>query len=135
MITIRIDGTRELAVQLDQLPRRMLEEIDDATDTIAGRELRDLATYPAPPSASTYVRTLNLARGWAAPQERVSFGGGGFSKSFSNTVDYAHWVQGEDQAWMHQERWDTAEDIHARYQGAYEQAAQGAVDRAAQEVR
>ena len=74
-----------------------------------------LATYPAPPMNSSYRRTGTLGRSWTT---KVTPGVDGIVGEIGTDVPYAPFVQGgsgpRQQAWMHQGRWQTDEQvIHA----------------------
>lgn len=67
-----------------------------------------LATYPAPPSGSSYQRTYQLQRGWNSQFARSGRGVTGVTE---NDTSYSHWVQGEEtQARVHRGRWGTDAD-------------------------
>ncbi len=72
-----------------------------------------LAAYPAPPVGSSYRRTGTLGRSWTTT---VTPSSDGITGEIGNNVRYAPYVQGgpqsdPDQAWMHQGRWQTDEQV------------------------
>lgn len=69
----------------------------------------DLKRYPPEPSGSTYRRTGLLGRRWTF---KVSAGLFGVSVIAGNNTIYGPWVQSEaQQAWMHEGRWQTDEEV------------------------
>ena len=74
-----------------------------------GREVAAImAQYPPERPNQRYMRTGDLGRAWQ-PDEGV-YVGNGIVVTVSNATEYADYVQGENQAWMHEDRWDTIED-------------------------
>jgi hypothetical protein len=71
--------------------------------------------YPAEPAGSRYTRSYTLRGGWGQPE--VDLAGDTITGLLENRVSYAVWVQGDDQATMHQGRWETAGDIVGRLEG------------------
>lgn len=69
--------------------------------------------YPPEPYGSDYVRTLTLGRSWAESlPEEWKADKGNFEASMGNPTPYGPYVMSEDdQAWMHVNRWRTAEEI------------------------
>lgn len=80
-----------------------------ANDYLARMQI-DLNHYPPPPPGSKYKRTGRLGRGWLQRTE----GAQGIVR-LENVTPYAPWVQGYQQAWMHVGRWETVEQVKARY--------------------
>ncbi len=80
-----------------------------ANDYLARMQL-DLNHYPPVPPKSKYQRTGQLGRGWIQRTE----GAQGVVR-LENVTPYAPWVQGYQQAWMHVGRWETVEQVMARY--------------------
>jgi hypothetical protein len=80
-----------------------------ANDYMARMQI-DLNHYPPVPPRSKYQRTGTLGRGWL---HRVE-GAQGIVR-LENVTPYAPWVQGYQQAWMHVGRWETVEQVMARY--------------------
>jgi hypothetical protein len=65
----------------------------------AVRKLLKGKPYPSKRSGQTYVRTGELANGWAAEPHGLGVW------SIVNRKEYAGWVVGMRQAWMHVQRW------------------------------
>ncbi len=59
-----------------------------------------MGNYPPPPAGSTYQRTGQLGS-WSWRVEKP----GGGQYAFTNATPYAGYVVGEDQAFMHRNRW------------------------------
>ena len=74
---------------------------------LVGNELRPLTTnivfdvqrYPPPIPDSTYVRTENLFNAWHHEKQND------LTARIWNTMDYSIYVQGREQAGIHQGRW------------------------------
>ena len=72
-----------------------------------------LATYPAPPSGSSYRRTGTLGRSWVTPPPTET--PDGLQGEIGNNVTYAPYVQSQErQARVHQGRWPTDEQVIAQ---------------------
>lgn len=72
-------------------------------------EARRYPPQPAPRSGrAPYRRTGNLARQWAVRRQQPGL------IEITNVADYAEYVQGEQQAWMHRGVWMTVRDISDR---------------------
>jgi hypothetical protein len=63
---------------------------------------RDLRVYAPPPMGSKYVRTFNLKRNWQYAVLSPT------SAEVTNMATYAGWVQGVEQAPIHEGRWPKA---------------------------
>ena len=83
-------------------------------DEFEAHKARVLAKHQASPPerpGQRYRRTGRLRAGWKVEAKLT---GNGATLTASNTTDYAKWVQDKpNQAWMHQGRWDTSQDIMA----------------------
>ena len=83
--------------------------LEPAAKRIGVKLTTDLRRYPAQPSGSTYRRTGLLGRRWVF---KVRAGLFGASVTAGNNTVYAQWVQSEaKQAWMHEGRWQTEEQV------------------------
>lgn len=104
-------------VEIQHLPEvqaaieKLRNGIQPALRTVSGQARRilidALSDYPAERPGQKYTRTNALQRGWqrATPLDQ----GRGFQ--LINSVPYAGLVQGDNQAWMHVGRWETASQI------------------------
>lgn len=100
---------------LEDLARRLVAA---EGAVLAGQraELADIATgvaidaslYPPEPSGSAYARTYELERGWGVEGPT---GSTALEATVANSVSYARYVMGEDQAPIHAGRWRTAGKI------------------------
>ena len=109
MITVEIDpkDVKSLEQALYKLNGKRLLE-GEWRDLLVPLK-RELRTYPAPPPGSRYVRTHNLKRSWQyaiVSPERAEV---------SNTAIYAGYVQGENQAAVHQGRWSIFTEVGGRH--------------------
>ena len=81
-----------------------------------GRALGDLkiamSKYPQPRYGSSYVRTDRLKNSWTFANPSIRAGRGGLVGTIGTNVTYAPFVQSQwFQAWMHQGRWPTDQDV------------------------
>lgn len=114
-LSIRIDDSevRDLINRTpDKLDDAMLGGMNDATALL----LRELKTYPPPPSNSTYVRRHNLFNSWSRVIEGSGLQIRGTVGSNQNIAPYNRWVQDEErQAEVHRPRWtNTAQEVLRR---------------------
>lgn len=126
---ITTTGLTELINQFGGFTAALTRELRAAQLEARRRIVTDLRTYPPPPPGSTYQRTGNLGRGWAAADAAPVTNDARLV--IENAVDYADEVQGANQAQVHRGRWATVEEVQQRraaeVQGLYAQAAQNAV--------
>lgn len=86
----------------------MIDEIERLLMDLAGHA----AEYPPPPSGSGYVRTRTLGRLWHQARPQISAQGQILDARIGNATSYGPYVQDPDrQAWMHQGRWQTTDDV------------------------
>lgn len=103
MSGIEVKGLNETLAELKTAGE--LKGADAAMRTWAYRLMGELATYPAPPPTSTYVRTGTLGREWTVEESFLHYVVG-------NNVQYGPYVQSyEMQAWMHVGRWQTDKGV------------------------
>jgi len=116
MIRFDVD-TRSLdaavAALLGLAEPRAIAPLVPTLDSIARDIAGVMAVYPPQRPGSSYVRTGDLGRGWRVEDGRYLEGG--YVVAASNAVEYAPWVQGDDQAWMHVGRWDTIGDAEKAF--------------------
>jgi hypothetical protein len=139
MTTIEITGLTEAIAACQRAPEVIARELQPAVEASLLSLLPDLADYPSPPAGSTYRRTGTLGRTWTSARPIFSAMSSGFEATIGNSTPYAGFVQGaaEDtphQAWMHKERWKTADSIVEKHKGEIEGRIQAAVDRTLQEL-
>lgn len=98
--------------------------LKDKTPLARRRLVERLTDYPPERSGQRYQRTYRLRRGW----ERSTPVVGAFGLQLVNATEYAQFVQGAQQARMHQGRWLTVDEIARQETNAtvkvYEQAAE-----------
>jgi hypothetical protein len=108
MADLELKGADELLRNLskiEDLPRFLAPATREVLDLL----LRRMKEYPPP--RGTYRRTFKLRDSWQAIPE-ASGDTLGRVKSFSQVAPYNRYVQSaENQAWMHQGRWQTDEQV------------------------
>lgn len=83
----------------------------DEFKTHEDRVQKRLAKYPPERPRQRYRRTGRLGNAWTVTTRLT---GNGATLTASNDTPYVKWVQDKpSQAWMHQGRWDTAQDVMA----------------------
>jgi hypothetical protein len=101
-IDFDVEGVKEIAAALallGDLPKYLEPEMNTWADGVVHQRLSGTGNYPPAPGGSTYQRTGQLGSSW-----RVEKPGGG-QYAFTNATPYAGYVVGEDQAFMHRNRW------------------------------
>ena len=116
-LTVEVRGLDKLQRKFNMSNKVVRRESSDAMEKAAALVHDRAGTYPAQPAASSYVRTGSLGRAFA---HRVEAYGGGVKGYVSNSMPYASYVRGEDQAWMHAGRWATMKQIVEQKQGQIE---------------
>jgi hypothetical protein len=109
-INIQVVGLPSLIARLGHVvtPAVLAAPMKRAQELVRAR----MADYPPPPPDSTYIRTGNLGRSWAAASP-IEAGGSMIGVIASTDVDYAGFVQGDpsggypSQATIHKDRWQT----------------------------
>lgn len=99
-----IRGAEEIIARLDVAA--VGQAVDVSLREASLRMAGELARYPSPPSGSTYRRTGTLGRAWTTTHAALHHVVG-------NNVRYATYVQGPEQARMHQGRWRTVDEVAA----------------------
>ncbi len=109
---VRIVGLEELLKRFDQADEVVRRELRRAMTRAVVGELGRMPSYPPPPAASTYRRTMQLGRsltamvGRAPKAESTVEGMGDTVRGIVGTaVEYAPWVIGQQQARVHRGRW------------------------------
>lgn len=121
MITIKIDGLEEIRDRFKQAPRKYGAAMEIAMNAALLELWSAIPGYPSPPSGSTYRRTETLGRSIGST---VSGGKAGQPQIYENRMEgryrvgefgtrlnYAPYVIGENQAWMHKGRWWTLVEV------------------------
>jgi len=131
---IALYGFAEARAAFDGAPRLIEAELTESGTALLDRAVQTLTTYPAERERQTYVRTGNLKDGWLQPGPVWQVGQTGISFSLTNTVPYAQWVEGDQQAWMHAGRWPLVADAEAQLRADAEIEFGHALDRAAARI-
>lgn len=92
-----LESVLESLRKLENLPEYLADELDSWASEVLRDRLSGMGNYPS--SRGNYDRTGALGGGWSAL--RTSPG----VYSFQNSTDYAGYVVGDDQAWMHRGHW------------------------------
>lgn len=111
-----IRGLEELTGALGAFPDVAAGRLETAMGLALTVAAGEAAEYPAAPSGSDYRRTVTLGRLWLAAKPQVDLGRAGTSAfvtgTIGNATPYGPWVMGnKTQAWMHQGRWRTTDQV------------------------
>lgn len=125
-VNVTIPNLPGVIESISRIPGKLGDALRNASAQARRLLVAELTTYPAPPPGSRYVRTGRLGRGW----ERATPIAGGKGFQLVNPVEYAGFVQGDNQAFMHVGRWRPAsaiaheleEEILALFEQAAEEA-------------
>jgi hypothetical protein len=131
---VAVQGLAPLLAALREYPEIARPELEQAASAALLSLIPSLADYPAAPGNSTYRRTGNLGRMWTAARPEFAPMQSGFEASIGNSASYGPFVQGDEQAKMHQGRWKTAQAIAEAHQAEIERYFEGALDRVAQKL-
>lgn len=124
MASVEIKGLPELRRKLEEL-EQAIEQMADPTSDALNLLKKRMQDYPPPPPGSTYQRTYNLKNSW---QETVITSGTTTIGNLFSSIPYGPLVQDrENQAGIHQGRWQTIQDV-------LEEEEQNAVDLYEQEL-
>lgn len=96
---------------LAEYPELARAEIESTTRRALLGLLDPLSDYPPAVPGSSYVRTGDLGRLWTTAQPHVTVLATGFEGVIGNARQGALFVQGEEQATVHQGRWNTAQAV------------------------
>jgi hypothetical protein len=125
----------QIADALSRFPDIAAVEFEKASSASLLSLIPFLADYP--PAEPTWRRTGTLGRLWTSARPEFSAFDAGFEGSISNAAPHGPFVQGapEDephQAWMHNDRWKTTDQIVNSQQpnidAYFEQALQNIAD-------
>lgn len=131
---IEIKDLDALLARMEAEPEVALIEIHRATDASFKSLLPDLKAYPAPPPNSRYRRTKTLGRTWSAAPFDFAYGSSGFEGTLKNSTPYGPYVQGDDQAPIHEGRWSTADEIAEKHEPQVQQYFDQAGERIAKKI-
>ena len=95
-MTVIVIGEKELLRKLQRLEPRQLE----GALLAAGKHVEaKVSPYP-PPISETYIRRFKLRDGWRVTPKKSDY-----AVEIKNIMEYAPYVQGEQQAAIHRGRW------------------------------
>jgi hypothetical protein len=108
--SLEIENEEQLKRLLRELPRVLNKHLITAGKKSALAIQSRAATYPPPPTNSSYLRTGTLGRRWGIEGPKAS--GDGVTTLVQNPTSYGPYVMGEDeQAAVHRGRWATLKQI------------------------
>jgi hypothetical protein len=139
---IEITGLDPLIRAMDAYPAVVGEELERTTEAALLSLVPDLSEYPSPPAGSTYPRSGNLGRGWLGAVPEFTSMSSGFDAVMGNDLarspdggSYGPYVQDEEeQAEVHQGRWQTAQDVLQDHQREIEEYYDVAMERVARKL-
>jgi hypothetical protein len=108
MFSYEVRGNNRVANKYRTAATRFPRRLDAITYQHVQRWRGDLKVKPYPPKrpGQTYVRTGKLANSWGVQKK------GPASYKIINSAEYAKYVVSKvDQAWMHKNRWWTADEV------------------------
>lgn len=108
-VAYSVKGVEQVRQDLSKLS---LASVQDTVSAILDDMKQEAGQYPPPPPNSTYLRTDRLKLGWLDSQPVLDLSGDTLLGSVVNSTSYGPYVQGqEDQAIIHQGRWQTVEAL------------------------
>lgn len=128
-LSYRMDGLDDVALLLRRIRLDAVQSaVGDAIDDMA----REAADYPPERAGQRYVRTGTLGRGWTEGQTLFDLQGQTALEAVRvNSTPYGPSVQGrEDQAKVHQGRWQTVEALMEAWEAHVAQRIEDALGRA-----
>lgn len=130
---ITIEGLDPIITRSKAFQKQLNSELRKAQATIRKSLVSQLSAYPAPPPNSKYTRTFALQRGWERAVPILEKDGA--VMRLINSVTYEPLVQDNaSQAQVHQDRWQTTQEIAEDNEEATRQAFEDAAARACQWV-
>lgn len=108
MISIQANGATRVANQYRRAASKSPQTIDRIMSAHMQTWRRDLKAEPYPPkrTGQKYLRTGRLANSWRVQKRGLA------RYNIANTAKYSIYVvDKENQAWMHENRWWTAQEI------------------------
>jgi len=124
MVMITIDGLKEITERMDEAPAQLEEGTKitmNASMAVLHENIPPYPNVPNPTRTGTLGRTLGSSMDGGAmgqPQiyEVTPLGGANIQGRFGTNLDYAPYVIGEAQAWMHY-RWWMLRDVAKAAEG------------------
>lgn len=124
-----ITGLDPIITRSKEFKRELASEIRKAQAIVRKSIVSQRTVEPPPPPNSTYQRTGQLSRGWERAVPILT--NDGTIMQLINSVTYMPFVQDADeQAAVHQDRWETNQQIADDNEGAAQQAFEDASARA-----
>lgn len=129
---IVVEGLEELQARFAEFPDQLHGLMGKALDDSLLAIWSSVPPYPAPPEESGYTRTGQLGRSLGSGEGGGQEGGkpdvyevsGYESAEFGTNLEYAPFVIGDDQSWMHKGRWwilaEVAESAAGKIQEIFE---------------
>ena len=127
-MTVKIEGLDRLVKQLSSpIVRRHMREAMSKAVTVMQHEA---GLYPPP--VPTYSRTLLLGRSWTT---KVQASSDNVIGEVFNNVEYAPFVQGQQQTWFHADHgWQTLPQAYEKQSGEIKRLFQKGLQEAADEI-
>lgn len=126
---LEINGLDPIITRSKEFQKQLNSELRKAQAIIRKSLVSQLTVYPAPPPNSRYTRTYALQRGWERAVPILEKDGA--VMRLINAVTYEPLVQDNaSQAAIHQDRWQTTQEIAEDNEGAAQQAFEDAAARA-----
>lgn len=126
---IEIKGLDPIITRSKEFKRQLNSELRKAQAVVRKSLVSQLSAYPAPPPNSTYTRTYALQRGWERAVPILE--NDGAVMRLINAVTYEPLVQDNaSQAGIHQDRWQTTQEIADDNEEATRQAFEDAAAKA-----
>ncbi len=117
---MQVKGLEEVLGKLAAWPDKLQQVMDTLMNASLLALWEAVPGYPEPPEGSTYRRTGTLGRTIGVehsgePEIYQVVANGGYTEGhFGTRLEYAPYVIGERQAWMHRGRWWTILDVAAK---------------------
>jgi len=125
-VTTHITGVEEVRRDLARL---RLDAIQAEVGAILDDMAEDAASYPPERPNQRYARTNKLHDGWLDAEPVFDLQGDTLLATLTNPEPHGPWVQGEDQAEIHVDRWRTTEQIMDAWEARVAARIEDALDR------
>jgi len=120
-MTVEVRGLDALQRKFNMSDKVVKREAADAMESSVDVIWRDAASYtqtkPPQRPGQTYVRTCTMAKTMSSEVKQFAGGVKGYVRG---GVEYAKYVRGDPQAWMHAGRWRTLKKIAKEHMGEIE---------------